>query len=136
MGQEKCLWGAMRNRFNSPTKIGKLHRKTLKKKLCSVLARREWWFWYKLLFGILKNFTVGRPNRAISWEKIEQLTFDWKGKWSSHVDFTKKLFASMLDFLLRNRELKESETMGKTICSFSLLQSFCLLNFPIWHTVS
>ena len=107
-------------------KNSKVHQRILEK-LCSVLARHMWWFWNRLLFGIKRKFTVWRSYREISWEKVEHLTFDWKVKWSSHVDFIKKLFASLPEFLLWNTELKESKTLGKIFVA-----SFFNGDFACW----
>ena len=117
---EKCLWSGTRNWFNSPTINGKFRKSVLKRKLCSVLAMYEWWFWNSLLFRIVKKLTVCRPNRAISWEKVEHLTFDWKVKWSSHVDFTIKFFASMLEYLFWNTDLKKNQRLWEKLIVASL----------------
>ena len=51
--EEKCHGGPIGNRFNSPKENNKFH-KTFEKKICSDLARHEWRFWNRLLFGIVK----------------------------------------------------------------------------------
>ena len=132
LGEEKCPWSAIGNWFNSPTKNGKIHKKLLKK---TWLARSEWWFWNRLLFGIVKVHCLYiwpcnqlRKNRAFD--------FWLNGKLIKSRRLNKNCFASMLQFLLWNTELNYSETIGNIKCGFTFLQRFCLLITSMWIYVS